>query len=106
MTEWQELSIEQSLPDGSVWVRIIAMIRNNISGQIIEHEAIGILDDNEDMPSSYIWEDGNYACDCNRELFFERAKGNELDDTTCGENRYSVRLINPVDGRIFYDEFE
>ncbi len=38
------------------------------------------------------WTDGNFGCDCNRWLTFERAGGNEpdLDDMSCNEgpNRY------------------
>lgn len=45
---------------------------------------------------SFNWEEGNYACDCNRELFFERAKGNDpyLDSTHCSENRFSIEYLD------------
>ena len=49
-------------------------------------------DDQNQNPSLFIWEDGNYACDCNRALFFGYAKGEKYGDikSPCGEWRYSV----------------
>lgn len=48
--------------------------------------------------------DGNYSCDCNRYLFFERAGGRGLgdddpihDDRGCGETDYVVERIVRVD---------
>ena len=40
----------------------------------------------------YMWEEGNYSCDCNREMFFERAGGKEVD-ATCSEGRYEAKLV-------------
>lgn len=40
--------------------------------------------------NEFIWAEGNYSCDCNRRLFFERSKGNEPDDVECGESRYVI----------------
>lgn len=50
-------------------------------------------DPHDRKPNLFIWEEGNYACDCNRGLFFGRGKGvsPELDlGYLCGESRYSV----------------
>lgn len=47
----------------------------------------------------YIWEDGNYSCNCNRELFFWRAGGEEdkladEDSGICsGDDRYTVKIV-------------
>lgn len=53
----------------------------------------------------YIWEEGNYGCDCNRGLFFWRARhgigpdgGYNDPHTPCGHDRYYVLAIN-VDGQ-------
>lgn len=46
----------------------------------------------------FIWEEGNYACDCNRRLFFGRVNCEELTDTPCGEARYSVIGYNRETG--------
>ena len=41
---------------------------------------------------AFMWSaDGNYGCDCNRYLFFQRAAGEpESDDRPCGDVAYRV----------------
>lgn len=42
----------------------------------------------------FMWNEGNYACDCNRRLFFERGGGAESNnDQPCGFGRYRVASI-------------
>ena len=113
MEEW--IHVKKLPPHDKIdWIRIIAVIRENASGEIRERETDGILDENG--PSIFIWEDGNYSCDCNRYLFFtygdeddELREVKELllgdDGAECGHERYSVNLKNPVTGKIFYQEF-
>lgn len=57
-------------------------------------------------PNPYIWEEGNYACDCNRHLFFERAIGNEPDDNElhCETDFYRVELF--VNEKLIYSDYE
>jgi hypothetical protein len=44
--------------------------------------------------NDYMWSEGNYACDCNRALFFARAKGGELDPPrSCSRGKYRVRIV-------------
>lgn len=50
------------------------------------------------------WEDGNFACDCNRGDFFNHAQGAADSDEACGSDRYSVRLSDADTGAILYDE--
>ncbi len=50
----------------------------------------------------YLWEHGNYSCDCNRALFFERTKGNEPENINCGESEYVVEI--EVHGKIQYKD--
>lgn len=49
----------------------------------------------------YLWSDGgNYSCDCNRALFFARARGEEEpDDPPCGEDRFCVPYAIDEHGR-------
>jgi hypothetical protein len=54
--------------------------------------------------NSWWWTDGNASCDCNRELFFYRARGIEIEETECGEGKYSVKISNNKTGEILYDE--
>ncbi len=82
---------------------IIVKIRNNATGEIVDHPDVGDFD--EDGFVDFIWSDGNYACDCNRDLFFHRAKGlDDPDDNPCGEEKYSIQIT--CDDAIVYDEFE
>ena len=47
----------------------------------------------DDSPfSEFIWTDGNYACDCNRALFFARAAGAGDPNTACSDGRFVVRI--------------
>lgn len=112
--KWDIVSQEKTHPfhqlkDGE-WVRIIARIRNNKTGEIRDYLTDGIKDNVAEIPHTWIWEQGNYSCDCNRELFFLRAKEEpepEGDgEPPCGGEKYAVNLINPVTGTVFYREFE
>lgn len=58
--------------------------------------------------SDYLWSDGNFGCDCNRFLFFERAVGHEplRDEESkihCGWTRYKV-VIKDESGAVLYDD--
>jgi hypothetical protein len=53
----------------------------------------------------YGWSDGNYACDCNRGLFFARAVGEEDPDVECGEVVYKIDCIKDAEtGEVLYTE--
>jgi len=81
---------------------ITVKIRDNSTGEIVNHADTGSFEDGEFQ--DFLWSEGNYACDCNRSLFFARAKGVEDDpDRECGEEQYGIRII--CDGTIVYDEF-
>lgn len=44
----------------------------------------------------FMWTDGNYGCDCNRFLFFERALGHDPDFgdcPPCGEELYEAEVL-------------
>jgi len=86
---------------------IAAHIRHNDSGEVRRYEMRMSLGIDDRRPGVFIWEEGNYGCDCNREIFFEKAKGVEvdLDAATCGEGRYSVNLEYPP-GNVYYREYE
>ena len=48
------------------------------------------------------WSEGNYSCDCNRELCFLRAGGEtpEISDVECSEGKYTVEIELPDGKRI------
>lgn len=47
----------------------------------------------EDYSGIFVWEDGNYSCDCNRSLFFNRSKGLPDGNGKCGHTKYRVDFI-------------
>lgn len=59
----------------------------------------------------YIWEEGNFKCDCNRHLFFEYAAGRESMTEIeqdpgygCSSGRFKIDKIELEDGSIVYKE--
>ena len=103
--QWEE-SIVPQWPRAR-WVKVTLHIRKNETGEVRTIKEDFIIEPGEQYPSPYIVEEGNYSCDCNRELYFERAEGNEpeLESTSCSDGRFSVNLENHVTGEIFYREF-
>jgi len=81
-------------------------IRKNNTKEIrkIEMNLYGF--DSDTCPETWIWEEGNYSCDCNREIFFERAAGFEVEEVECSHFKYSIKLEDPKTGNIFYNEFD
>lgn len=55
----------------------------------------------------FMWTDGNYACDCNRALFWNRIKGKDDPDVPCGDGEYVVPYLTLANGtRIWIDAEE
>lgn len=78
---------------------ILVHIRKNKTGEIRIYNDIIYFDD------VYMWEDGNYSCDCNRRLFFARANNEEEDwESGCGNTEYSVNIF--LDNKCIYSEFD
>ena len=98
--------IESHGPSGEeTWVKVIAWIRKNTTGCIAKYDTSEPLEHNAKHPSVYNWSEGNYGCDCNRELFFERVKERAVNEA-CSEGRFSVNLENPATGEFYYKEYE
>ena len=58
-------------------------------------------DDREwEYQAQYWWIEGNGSCDCNRELAFGRAIGENpgLDEVWCSEDRFVLEYFEMVDG--------
>ena len=95
-------------PAGQLLYNIV--IRENATGKMVKYEdSYPYWDDQESRHSSlrFMFEDGNYSCDCNRKLFFGRAYLTEFSDeeTPCGHSKYSVK-ITLMDGTVVLDELE
>lgn len=71
----------------------IVEIVNNETRERIQMESV--YPDEETF--LFMWQEGNYSCDCNRGLFFDRANGKEkeFNEYTCGESKYSAYSISP-----------
>ena len=90
---------EKQFPNDPDHYKAIAHIRHNESGAVLDYETSVLF--NEDGPSAFWWSpDGNAGCDCNRGLFFDDS------DYECGHSAFSVNLSNPVDGKVFYREYD
>jgi hypothetical protein len=50
------------------------------------------------------WSEGNFSCDCNREIVFRCIAGEIVGPLQCSDGRYSVNLSR--DGETYYKEFE
>lgn len=82
----------------------IVHVKRNADGELRQYRGLEWHDDS-DYPD-FIWADGNYACDCNRHLFFCRAAGDEPDDRPpCGGNVYAVRVTDEQ-GKELYSDFD
>ena len=66
-----------------------------------------IWQDNDEFGTfnTYMWDDGNYACDCNRGIFF--IKDHSL---ACGNTRFIIEKVEVIhnDGTVLktFDPFE
>jgi hypothetical protein len=55
--------------------------------------------------SCFNWSDNNYACDCNRALFWSRAGSEEDLEIPCSDRKYRVDAIVRVsDGEKLYED--
>ena len=85
----------------------IAHIRNNSTGEVRKFYTEEYVWDRGGLfyGSIYMWEEGNYSCDCNREHFFGYANDEEFQEAECSEGKYSVNLEHVPTGEIYYKEF-
>lgn len=108
--DWIEVKKENHQMVDSIWVKCIAEIKNNTTGEIREYETDEILDLGSEYPNIFNWEENNFSCDCNRVLFFkyannEEVSDDEFDNLECGDGKFSVNLKNKKDGKVYYREF-
>lgn len=78
--------------------RALIHIRDDETGEVVIHEEDTDLNTLHDL--LFEWLENNYSCDCNRKLYWMRAKGyREADpgECHCGDTRYSITNIEPLD---------
>ncbi|QYW02175.1 hypothetical protein CPT_Sonora_074 [Stenotrophomonas phage Sonora] len=70
------------------------LLRDNQTGKTkaVEHEADAWAD------IEYLWTEGNYACDCNRGLLFNRVRGVEDVPRACGSEQFDIIEVTGPDG--------
>ncbi|MBX6316133.1 MAG: hypothetical protein IRY99_24965, partial [Isosphaeraceae bacterium] len=75
-------------------------IRNNTTGEVRVADVDLAWREGRDG-SRWWWTGGNFGCDCNRRLVFERAGGVDIDPASveCGDGGYSVLWVELPDGR-------
>ena len=95
--------LKENLPAHCIWIKILVKIKNNQTGEVKNYPTEGIWDEVNEHASTWIWEEGNFSCDCNRDIFFNGLPFS--DDHECGEGKYSVNIYNPKNGELLYSEF-
>lgn len=84
-------------------VDVLVHIRKNKTGEVRIHKDDLYLRE-DGSPNMFMWEDGNYACDCNRRLFFARVNGEDEDwESDCSNTEYSVKIM--LGSQCIYSEF-
>lgn len=99
----------------SATVGLIHRVRENSTGAVSESlsphgvcagELLGIEDVNP-----FIWDEGNWSCDCNRRYDFMRGLGASAKDIAnapdepCTEHIFSLEVVNPATGDVIYSDF-
>ncbi len=80
---------------------VVATIREVSSGIVAVADDFEYPDDYPRHTIQYMFSEGNYSCDCNLELFFRRARGEDpdLDDVRCSDGRFVVDKLE-CDGEV------
>lgn len=92
-------------------MKVVAHIRNPDTGEVracpddyyAKHETYPGGQPVEIGDVLYMYEEGNYGCDCNRSLFWHRQEGEDEPDIECG-HRWTIRL--EVDGDVLYSDMD
>lgn len=84
---------------------VVVHIRQTADGVVRAMDGAVLMVD-ADNDGLFIWEEGNFSCDCNRELFFRRAgERPEIDNPECGDTRYRIQIKDAATGEVLYDEW-
>lgn len=92
-------------------IQIKVILYDRHSACTSEHATAGFLDE-RGCYDSFIWEEGNYSCDCNRYLFFARGKGRDDPPEqllVCNRGRDDQRfailaIVDADNGELLYTE--
>ena len=92
-------------------VPVIISIRNNSNYEVVSYESEEII--TEKGFNNYSWTEGNYGCDCNRELFFNEHRANieyyshgkDFATNKCGTGKYFVNVVNRDTKEVYFQQF-
>lgn len=81
------------------------VIRCVATGELVTYRS-AYETDADYAPTDYIYTEGNYACDCNRELFFRLGKGLEAEPCAypCSSGRYVLVSVHENGHLIVQDD--
>lgn len=84
--------------------RVKVEVMHNPTGAVRANPAEELYCDRDH--AEFMYSDGNYACDCNRGLFFSRWAPSDAPERDpeheCDDKRYSARLTDIATGEVFY----
>ncbi len=70
-------------------MKLRVLLEDTVTGETGWYEEDGYVDAEL---AEFMWNEGNYACDCNRALFMAWMHGrDEPSDLACGDGRYIVQ---------------
>lgn len=84
-------------PENDLDLPCVVEIRHNETGEVRQDKSHRFF-------GPFIWADGNYACDCNRALFFARAAGEDDPDRGCGTTAFSLRVLGEDGKTVLYED--
>ena len=87
------------------YIDVLIKIKENETNIIHDYKTESLWDEDTNTIYTYIWEEGNFKCDCNRKLFFYNHEISD-DELECSEDKYSVNIHDYKNGNILYKEFE
>ena len=82
----------------AIWVKVIAIIKNNKTGEIRSCPDFDFWDEDTSTPYCFHYEMGN-DCDCTKGRLFNN------HNYKCGDTRFSRNMACPKTGEIYYREF-
>lgn len=92
--------ITNHLGDKLTMVDVLIKIKNTQTDEVKTIADDLIWHKKSNMPSMWLYTDGNFACDCNRGEKFG------IEDSECGNELYLIQIINPKNNEVLYSEFD
>ena len=84
-------------------MKVTIKIKHIPSGEIRDyHDEFEEITEQTDYNPIWIWQEGNYSCDCNRHIFFHNFKDDE--DIDCSDGIYKVNIFDS-NNKCLYKEY-